>query len=296
MSAARKKAVPLAEIESVDLISLLTIPGNDGCYEAEIVIPEEGCFDVQIHGENSTENIDSLSAIMGPRPPDRPTSEKSQSTPPTPPLKKIPTPPVIQPLSQIVEIVENDSMERIAQEIAECKKCELWKTREKTVPGVGPSNAKLVFIGEAPGSDEDKSGIPFVGRAGRHLDKVVSAAGFDRKEVFICNILKCRPPENSNPTLQQMVCCTPFLQRQLRIIKPKLIACLGNVAIKYVIGPMTPGITKVHGQWFDSIFEIPTMAMYHPSYLIRSESRDKGSPNWQMWQDIQKLKKRYDEC
>ncbi|MFZ5949728.1 MAG: uracil-DNA glycosylase, partial [Candidatus Rifleibacteriota bacterium] len=180
-------------------------------------------------------------------------------------------------------------------EIARCEKCELCKTRRFTVPGVGNPNARLVFIGEAPGADEDACGTPFVGRAGQHLDKILKAAGFEREEVFICNILKCRPPENRNPTLEEMHHCTPFLRRQLNLIKPSLIACLGNVAIRFVIGADTPGVTKIHGEWFSSIFGLPAMAMYHPSYLIRNESRERGSPNWQMWQDIQKLKKRYDE-
>ena len=97
------------------------------------------------------------------------------------------------------------------------------------------------------------------------------------------------------PNLEEMKVCTPFLQRQLALIKPKIIGCLGNVACHYVIGPTMPGITRLRGQWFDSIFGIPTFAMYHPSYLIRSESREKGSPNWQMWQDIRALKAKYDE-
>ncbi|EKD81175.1 MAG: hypothetical protein ACD_39C01928G0001, partial [uncultured bacterium] len=196
----------------------------------------------------------------------------------------------IEPLPDIAD----DSLERIADEISRCQKCDLHKTRNKTVPGSGPLNTRLVFIGEAPGGEENASGIPFVGRAGQHLDKILSAAGFKREELFICNILKCRPPENRDPTLSEMICCTPYLQRQLRLLKPSLIACLGNVAVKFVIGPDAQGITKIHGEWFNSIFDIPTMAMYHPSYLLRDASREKGSPNWQMWQDIQALKKRYD--
>ena len=151
-----------------------------------------------------------------------------------------------------------------------------------------------MFIGEAPGAEEDNTGIPFVGAAGQHLDKILAAAGFKRDEVFICNILKCRPPNNRDPHISEMIACTPFLKRQIQLIKPKIIACLGNIAVKYVIGPTAPGITKIHGQWANSIFGIKTMALYHPSYLIRNDSREKGSPNWQMWQDIKALKKVYD--
>ncbi|MDN5280827.1 MAG: uracil-DNA glycosylase [Clostridiales bacterium] len=295
MAAARKKSVAPSEIESVDLISLLTVPGSEGIYEAEIAIPDEDDYaDIPAieATETRTDDLDSLTAMMGAtsanpvRQPEK--TDAGQIEPTKISAEK-------RPLAEKIEIVENDSLERIAQEVSQCQKCQLCQTRNKTVPGVGSGKADLVFIGEAPGADEDASGIPFVGKAGRHLDKILTAAGISREEVFICNVLKCRPPNNRNPQLSEMVSCTPFLQRQLQLIRPKLIACLGNVAIRYVIAPDTPGITKIHGQWFNSIFSIPTMAMYHPSYLIRSESREKGSPNWQMWQDIQKLKKRYDE-
>ncbi|MBF0498491.1 MAG: uracil-DNA glycosylase [Candidatus Riflebacteria bacterium] len=186
-------------------------------------------------------------------------------------------------------------MEKIRKDALACTGCSLHLTRTNIVMGEGPSNARIVFIGEAPGADEDASGRPFVGRAGQHLEKILAAVGFKREEVFICNILKDRPPGNRTPTLPEMQACTPFLRRQLAIIKPALIGLLGNTAIKFVIGPDTPGITKIHGQWFDSIFGIPAMPMYHPSYLLRYASRAVGSPNWQMWQDIQALKTKYDE-
>ncbi len=305
MCAARKKTEAV-EIETVDLISLLTIPGQDGMFEAEIALLEP-CEEIEmeqsavqasattssafssgrpdsLHAKKPAEkakpvdhSLDTLSAIMK-RAPALPGINSRYSSPPgdeTP--------------------ISDDSFEKIVSEIARCEKCELCKTRRFTVPGVGNPNARLVFIGEAPGADEDACGTPFVGRAGQHLDKILKAAGFEREKVFICNILKCRPPENRNPTLEEMHHCTPFLRRQLNLIKPSLIACLGNVAIRFVIGADTPGVTKIHGEWFNSIFGLPVMAMYHPSYLVRSGSRERGSPNWQMWQDIQKLKKRYDE-
>jgi len=193
------------------------------------------------------------------------------------------------------DVVDEDSFDKILQDGMLCTSCGLYKTRAHFVLGEGNPRATLVFIGEAPGADEDASGRPFVGRAGQHLDKILVAAGFKREEVYICNILKDRPPDNRTPTTDEMRACTPLLQRQLNLIKPKLIGLLGNTAIKYVIGPDTPGITKIHGQWYNSIFAIPCMPMYHPSYLLRYGSRAVGSPNWQMWQDIQALKKRYDE-
>jgi DNA polymerase len=306
MSAARKKSTVAKEIETVDLISLLTIPGQDGIYEAEIAIAEPGeiveepeyipdslpstSTKAPVQSEKAPQNkpgkvdsLDSLSALMQQGKTGRTRSATSTAK-------------ASNSVSfALSENVGDDSFEKIAEEIAGCQKCELHKTRNKTVPGQGHSNARIVFIGEAPGAEEDASGIPFVGRAGKHLDKILAAVGFNREEIFICNILKCRPPGNRNPTLEEMICCTPYLQRQLQLVRPRLIACLGNVAIKYVIGSDTPGITRIHGEWFKSIFGIETMAMYHPSYLVRSESREPGSPNWQMWQDIKKLKKRFDE-
>lgn len=189
----------------------------------------------------------------------------------------------------------DDSLEKIRADISVCRRCSLCESRTNTVPGEGNPHARLILIGEAPGADEDATGRPFVGRAGQHLDKILAAAGFRREEVFIGNILKCRPPENRTPTLDEMKCCTPFLRRQLALIKPHLIGLLGNTSCKYVLGPDVQGITKIRGSWFESIFGIPCMPMYHPSYLLRNQSRERGSPNWQMWQDIQALKRRYDE-
>jgi len=311
------------QVAAVDLIALLTPPGCDGLYENEIVMPDED-FDFDqlaaaaapepepAETKKATSPVPSRpsakptapSAPTRMRPPptsaeeyetlaraSAPSSFKSSAGQPATPAGEKPGSARLQPLAEI----PGDTLEKVAAEIAECTRCDLCKTRNKTVPGVGNPKARLVLIGEAPGADEDASGIPFVGRAGQHLDKILAAAGFKREEIYICNILKCRPPGNRNPTLSEMLVCTPFLQRQLRLIEPKLIGCLGNVAIKFVIGPDSPGITRIHGQWFASIFGVPAMAMYHPSYLIRDTSREKGSPNWQMWQDIQALKKRYDE-
>lgn len=302
MAAKRKKSDD-ENIEAIDLITLLTPPSLAGCYEAEIERPQPGKeFDLlkaaadlpdvpephRTAAKPANRTPVSITSVPDKKP-GKPSDKEIESL--LSGMRKIPRQPqMLQPLPDIAD----DSLERIASEVAACQKCDLYKTRKKTVPGAGPDNAKLVFIGEAPGGDEDATGIPFVGRAGQHLDKILTAAGFKRDEVFICNILKCRPPENRDPTLSEMICCTPFLQRQLRLLKPSLIACLGNVAIRYVIGPGTPGITRIHGQWFNSIFDIPTMAMYHPSFLLRSQTREKGSPNWLMWQDIQALKKRYD--
>ena len=305
-------------LEVVDLIALLTMPGYDGLYEAEIIAPDEE-FDLLAFAPEEPAEAASpptpreTPPTVPPRPAPPPAPTRLRSLPTAPAATPAATPPTARPAPpataaplpgpsqaglarlQPVPEVADDSLDKIAAEIAACEKCGLCKTRKNTVPGVGNPKARLVLVGEAPGADEDAKGIPFIGPAGQHLDKIINAAGFKRDEIFICNIIKCRPPENRDPALAEMVACAPFLQRQLRLLNPRLIACLGNVAIKFVIGPDSTGITRIHGQWFTSIFGIPTMAMYHPSYLLRNPSREKGSPNWQMWQDIQALKKRHDE-
>lgn len=310
MAAKRKKGDDEA-IDAIDLISLLTPPGAvSPCeFEIERVAPGEEFDLLKVAAElpdvpeppqrkppTGKAPATTVSRLSQPahQQPDALQKSTQKSDQELESLltgmRKPSRPQRLEPLPDIGD----DSLERIAEEISQCQKCDLHKTRNKTVPGSGPQNTRLVFIGEAPGADEDASGIPFVGRAGQHLDKILAAAGFKREELFICNILKCRPPENRDPTLSEMFCCTPYLQRQLRLLRPSLIACLGNIAVKFVIGPDTPGITKIHGEWFNSIFGIQTIALYHPSFLLRSSTREKGSPNWQMWQDIQTLKKRYD--
>ena len=265
-------------IEALDLISLLSMPGTESSYDIELSLPEN---DIDLLALGSVESPKLAAIKKG--------DCDSKSDNPIP-VKKASQTKNLMPLVGY----EADTFENILKDIFACQNCNLCQTRKNVVPGIGSQSAKLVLIGEAPGADEDEQGIPFVGKAGKHLDKILAAAGFKKEDIYICNILKCRPPNNRDPNLREMKACTGFLQRQLAIIKPKIIGCLGNIAIHYVIGPSLPGITKVRGQWFDSIFGIPTFAMYHPSYLIRSDSREKGSPNWQMWQDIRLLKARYD--
>lgn len=296
------------ELKSVDLISLLSLPENIESYCVELREPEKeldlvtlGKEEALAKGQASIPAFVSIPA----------TNTQNRAVP----ILKAVNQPAIQPNKSNIStqsslrpssnnIISNtfkaftappdDSFEKIIDDISCCKKCNLCQSRINVVPGVGNQHAKLVLIGEAPGADEDAQGIPFVGKAGQHLDKILSAAGFKKEDLYICNILKCRPPNNRDPKIEEMTVCTVFLQRQLALIKPRMIACLGNIATHYVISPSVPGITRVHGQWFKSIFGIPTFPMYHPSYLIRSESREKGSPNWQMWQDIRILKAKYD--
>lgn len=292
--AKKKGSEAVNELEAVDLISLLSMPENENGYEIELSVPEQNIDLVALGAEQlKEEQLAKSKAVISSTP-----QSSSLSASPITPAKIVAKPNVVsaKPINILTPIqgFEKDSFDQIKKDISQCQLCGLCKTRKNVVPGVGNEHAKLVLIGEAPGADEDMQGIPFVGKAGKHLDKIIAAAGFKKEDLYICNILKCRPPNNRDPNLAEMKVCTPFLQRQLALIKPKLIGCLGNISAHYVISPSIPGITRIRGQWFNSIFGIPAFAMYHPSYLIRSETREKGSPNWQMWQDIRALKAKYD--
>lgn len=159
----------------------------------------------------------------------------------------------------------------IVSEIAACQACPLAATRTHTVPGQGALHPDILFIGEGPGADEDARGIAFIGRAGQLLTKMINAMGYSREEVFIGNIVKCRPPGNRVPTPGEMAGCIPYLKRQIAIIKPKLIVCLGATASKGLVQEPLP-IGKARGQWRE--FEgIPVMLTFHPAYLLRDPSK-----------------------
>ncbi len=176
-----------------------------------------------------------------------------------------------------------------------CNKCELAKTRTNTVFSDGVENSIIMLIGEAPGYWEDQKGRPFVGRAGALLDQILAAGGFYRdKNIYICNTVKCRPPENRVPTQEEKAACRPFLDAQIEFIKPKIILLCGAVAMESMLG-MKSGITKVRGQWFDAPNGAKMMPIFHPSYLLRNPSKEKGSPKWLMWQDIKKIRAYYEE-
>jgi len=163
--------------------------------------------------------------------------------------------------------------EDLREEVRVCKKCELHKNRTNAVFGKGPVDASIMIIGEAPGKDEDIKGIPFVGRAGKKLFEMFSAAGIDENDVFITNVVKCRPPGNRNPEPVEMKRCRPYLLKQIEIIQPEVIVLLGNIALSLVTG--TPsGITKMRGKSFEylSYKAIPT---FHPAYVLRNPGSEK---------------------
>lgn len=180
------------------------------------------------------------------------------------------------------------NLQDLREAIQGCKKCPLWKTRTNFVFGEGNPKAKLVVIGEAPGADEDEQGKPFVGRAGKLLTEILKAVNFTREEVFICNILKSRPPNNRNPLPEEIEACEPYLFKQLELIKPKLILCVGTFAAQTLLRSKEP-LGKMRGK-FHEYQGIPTMVTFHPAALLRN-------PNWKRptWEDVQLLRKEYDK-
>lgn len=169
-----------------------------------------------------------------------------------------------------------------------CTACALYKTRTNCVFGTGNENADVLFVGEAPGEKEDLSGIPFVGAAGKLLDKFLYAVDIDRERVYIANILKCRPPKNRDPLPEEEEACLPFLREQVRIMQPKIIICLGRISAMKLIKPDFK-ITKEHGQWFKKGNYLMT-AVYHPAALLRDPRKKED-----MLTDMQNIKAKLDE-
>ena len=173
-------------------------------------------------------------------------------------------------------------LEKVYQEMKTCQLCPLGKTRRKLVFGDGNPSARIVFVGEAPGADEDEQGLPFVGRAGQLLTKIIEAMGLKRKDVYICNILKCRPPGNRNPLPNEIGLCEPFLKKQLHVISPQVICALGTFAAQTLLKTDIP-ITALRGR-FHSYEGIKLMPTYHPAYLLRNPSAKKL-----VWEDVQTI-------
>lgn len=186
------------------------------------------------------------------------------------------------------------TIEEVAEECKNCEKCPLYLARTKVVPGEGNAKSKVIFIGEAPGEQEDLEGIPFVGKAGQLLTKILQSVDIKREDIFITNMTKCRPPGNRNPSKSEIETCFYYLETQIALINPKIIVTLGNVPTQYLL-ETTQGITKLRGQWHDWIGEIKIFPMFHPSYLLRNEATYPGSPKDLTWKDIITLKKAIDD-
>lgn len=181
-------------------------------------------------------------------------------------------------------------LEELKKECLNCHKCQLGETRQNIVFSDGSSKAQIMLIGEAPGADEDKSGIPFVGRAGKLLTKLIEESGLSRKDDFyIANTVKCRPPENRIPTDEEKKLCEIFLLKQIEIIKPKVIVLCGTTSAKSFLGKKIK-ITQIRGNWYKIFDNIDATVIFHPSFLLRKHSEEEGSERWLTKQDLLKIK------
>jgi uracil-DNA glycosylase len=185
---------------------------------------------------------------------------------------------------KVINANNEEQLKKVSQEMANCQLCQLAKTRHNLVFGDGNPNAQIVFVGEAPGADEDEQGLPFVGRAGQLLTKIIEAMGIKRKDVYICNILKCRPPGNRNPLSDEIGLCEPFLKKQLQAISPKVICALGTFAAQTLLKTDVQ-ISLLRGR-FHTYNGIKLMPTYHPAYLLRNPSAKKP-----VWEDVQMIMK-----
>ena len=181
-------------------------------------------------------------------------------------------------------------LEKIADEVRRCRKCGLGSLRANAVPGEGKANARIFFIGEGPGADEDAQGLPFVGRAGKLLDKVIAACGLKRSDVFIGNILKCRPPDNRDPAADEIISCLPYLQRQIEVVNPEVIVALGAHAARTLLNT-NKSIGQLRGQFHEYYAglgrpPIKLMATYHTAYLLRNYSQQNRK---RVWEDMKKV-------
>lgn len=170
-------------------------------------------------------------------------------------------------------------LDDIASRVSVCTRCGLHKTRTRTVPGQGSSSPDIMFVGEAPGADEDREGVAFIGAAGQLLTRMIEAMGYTRDQVFIGNILKCRPPNNRTPTDAEMATCLPYLKAQIEVLKPKVIIALGSTAVQGLLGP-DARISRLRGKWMH-VEGTDLMPTYHPAYLLRNPGAKR-----EVWEDL----------
>lgn len=190
-------------------------------------------------------------------------------------------------------MVSQTKFKILENECTSCVKCSLSSTRQNVVFGRGNPNAELFVIGEGPGQQEDEQGLAFVGRAGKMLDSAFSSVGIDtNKDCYISNIVKCRPPNNRKPLANEVSECIPWLTQQIKLIKPKVIVLAGSTAVQSYLDIDEP-ISKLRGTWIIKE-NIKFMPIFHPSYLLRNPSKEKGKPKWLTWEDLKKVKKEVD--
>jgi uracil-DNA glycosylase len=209
------------------------------------------------------------------KPPRAPVSPAPPQT--APPATTVPFAPPAQSLSLFEAPPparrERETLEQIREDLGDCQRCRLAKGRKTIVFGQGDPHAELVFVGEGPGADEDEQGLPFVGRAGQLLNRMIQFVGMKREEVYICNIVKCRPPGNRTPERDEIETCSPFLLRQIEAIRPRLVCCLGAPAVRTLLG-VKEGITKIRGRFYD-FGGTKALATVHPAYILRNPREEK---------------------
>lgn len=189
------------------------------------------------------------------------------------------------PLMRVEQLsAGRESLADVRTDLGDCRRCRLAGTRKNIVFGVGSEKAKVLFVGEAPGRDEDLQGEPFVGEAGQLLTRMISAMGYERSEVYICNVLKCRPPENRNPAQDEITACSPFMLRQVQVIAPKAIVALGTFAAQTLLNSKEP-ISRLRGRFHD-YHGVPLMPTFHPAFLLRSPEKKR-----EVWSDLQHVMK-----
>lgn len=185
--------------------------------------------------------------------------------------------------ASVVSTAGGARLQVLATEIADCRRCRLHEARTQTVFSRGSGASGLCFVGEGPGADEDEQGQPFVGKAGQLLDRMIEAMGFQRDDVYVCNVVKCRPPKNRKPEADEMAACTPYLTEQLELVNPQVIVCLGATAVQGLLG-LAGGITRLRGSWRLYKGKVPVMPTFHPAYLLRTPEAKR-----EVWQDLQEV-------
>jgi DNA polymerase len=182
------------------------------------------------------------------------------------------------------------SLEALAKMASICTRCTLRTTRTQAVFSDGNPEASVMLIGEAPGQNEDETGVPFVGRAGQLLTQMLASVGIDRqRDMYICNVVKCRPPQNRKPKPQEMAACFPYLEGQIQVVRPSIILLAGATAVQDIL-KTREGITKIRGRWFETPYGGKAMPLFHPSYLLRNPSSKPGSPKALMLQDLKTVR------
>jgi uracil-DNA glycosylase len=204
------------------------------------------------------------------------------------PRATTPAPP--PPPSAPAASAARETLDAVRVDLGDCRRCKLCETRKNIVFGVGDPHARLMIVGEGPGADEDAQGEPFVGRAGQKLNEMIRAIGLERKDVYIANVVKCRPPGNRDPEPDEVATCSPFLFRQIEAIAPKAIVALGSPASKTLLGTKV-GITALRGNW-GSFRGIPVMPTFHPAYLLRAYTLENRRL---VFEDLKAARTRIDE-